>query len=65
MKRPGRPASASTKVSVKNQTPISREIVLDPTEVDDPFAAFSEWAALPTSARIAICNALSPRHARP
>lgn len=44
MKRPVRPASASSKVSVKNQTPIPREIVLDAAEVDDPFSTFSEWA---------------------
>jgi hypothetical protein len=46
MKRPVRPASASSTVSVKNQTRIPREIVLDAAEADDPFAAFCEWQSI-------------------
>jgi hypothetical protein len=45
MKRPLRPASASSEVSVKNQNAIPREIVLDAAVLDDPFSTFSEWAS--------------------
>lgn len=45
MKRPVRPACGSSKLSVKDRTPIPRKIVLDNTEADDTFAIFSEWVS--------------------